>query len=181
MAVTIEAPPREVWPWLVQMGYDRAGWYSWDHLDNGGRHSADWIHPEWQLLEVSDWLTVWSPHGPADAWEVVALEPERFLGLYGGSDLRGRPFLRVEARPHIYIEGLWGFLLTELPGDRTRLVVSGYQSGRPRLLWALGDYFVYPPMHWTMQTRQFANIARRAERDRARRPFGRPRTRESAR
>jgi len=37
MAVTIEAPPGQVWPWLAQMGYDRAGWYSWDRLDNGGR------------------------------------------------------------------------------------------------------------------------------------------------
>jgi len=46
MAVTIEAPPASVWPWLVQMGYDRAGWYSWDRLDNGGRPSAREVHPE---------------------------------------------------------------------------------------------------------------------------------------
>ncbi|MGZ3519247.1 MAG: alpha/beta fold hydrolase, partial [Vulcanimicrobiaceae bacterium] len=37
MAVTIKAPPAKVWPWLVQMGYRRAGWYSWDYLDNFGR------------------------------------------------------------------------------------------------------------------------------------------------
>ena len=37
MAVTIEAPPDQVWPWLVQMGWDRGGWYSWDRLDNAGR------------------------------------------------------------------------------------------------------------------------------------------------
>ena len=36
MAVTIDAPPSRVWPWLVQMGWDRAGWYSWDRLDNDG-------------------------------------------------------------------------------------------------------------------------------------------------
>ena len=36
MAATIDAPPSRVWPWLVQMGCDRAGWYSWDRLDNGG-------------------------------------------------------------------------------------------------------------------------------------------------
>jgi hypothetical protein len=39
-AVTIDAPPSAVWPWLVQMGVDRAGWYSWDRLDNFGRHSS---------------------------------------------------------------------------------------------------------------------------------------------
>ena len=90
MAVTIEAPPAEVWPWLVQMGWDRAGWYSWDRLDNGGRRSAHELHPEWQRLSVGDRLTAWSPAGPVDAWEVAALEPERFLGLHGLSDLRGR-------------------------------------------------------------------------------------------
>ncbi len=40
MAVTIDAPPDQVWPWLVQMGGDRGGWNSWDGLDNGGRPSA---------------------------------------------------------------------------------------------------------------------------------------------
>ena len=40
MAVTIDAPPDQVWPWLVQMGGDRGGWYFWDRLDNGGRPSA---------------------------------------------------------------------------------------------------------------------------------------------
>src|SRR5438477_13013046 len=48
MAVTIDAPPSRVWPWLVQMGVDRGGWYSWDRLDNFGRQSTDRIHPEWQ-------------------------------------------------------------------------------------------------------------------------------------
>lgn len=52
MATTIDAPPAEVWRWLVQMGCDRAGWYSWDRLDNGGVASADRIHPEWQEIAV---------------------------------------------------------------------------------------------------------------------------------
>jgi proline iminopeptidase len=54
MAVTIEASPEQVWPWLVQMGWDRAGWYSWDRLDNAGRPSATRVHPEWQDVEVGD-------------------------------------------------------------------------------------------------------------------------------
>jgi proline iminopeptidase len=53
MAVTIDAPPARVWPWLVQMGCDRAGWYSWDRLDNAGRPSAEHIIPEWQTLAPS--------------------------------------------------------------------------------------------------------------------------------
>ena len=166
MAVTIEAPPGRVWPWLVQMGYDRAGWYSWDRVDNGGRPSADRIHPEWQDIKLGDRLTAWSPGGPVSAWAVAALEPEHFLGLRGLSDVRGRQLDPAQPRPSVYFDGLWGFLLEGLPGGRTRLVVSGYQSTRPRWLQALVDFFVYPPVHWTLQTRQFANIKRLAERDR---------------
>jgi F420H(2)-dependent quinone reductase len=165
MAVTIEAPPERVWPWLAQMGYDRAGWYSWDGLDNGGRPSADRIHPEWQEIKLGDRVVAWSPGGPVNAWEVAALEPGHFLGLRGLTDLRGRQLDSARPRPHAYTEGLWGFLLERLPGDRTRLIVSGYQSTRPRWLQAVFDFLIYPPVHWTMQTRQLANLRRLAERE----------------
>ncbi len=54
MATTIAAPPERVWPWLVQMGCDRAGFYSFDRLDNGCRPSADRVHPQWQNLREGD-------------------------------------------------------------------------------------------------------------------------------
>ena len=163
MAITIEAPPARVWPWLVQMGWERAGWYSWDGMDNGGRPSADEVHPEWQDLKVGDVLRAWSPDGPVDAWRVVACEPQRFLGLRGLSDLRARPLDPADERPPAYMDGLWGFLLVELPNDGTRLVVSGYQSIRPRWVERLVNYWLYPPAHWMMQRRQLANLKRNAE------------------
>jgi hypothetical protein len=49
-AVTISAPADRVWPWLAQLGYGKAGWYSYDWLDNDGRHSAGQIEPQWQQL-----------------------------------------------------------------------------------------------------------------------------------
>jgi proline iminopeptidase len=163
MAVTIEAPPARVWPWLVQMGCDRAGWYSWDRLDNGGVPSAEQIHAQWQNLAVGDRLSS-TPSG--SAWfEVAALEPQRFLGLRAAIDLRaGRPFDTAGARPRFYIDALWAFQLKELPGGRTRLVVSGYASARPRFLQDIADLLFWEPAHWIMQTRQFANLKRRAER-----------------
>jgi hypothetical protein len=45
-AITIAAPPEQVWPWLVQLGYGRAGWYSYDWIDNDNRPSADRILPD---------------------------------------------------------------------------------------------------------------------------------------
>lgn len=90
MAVTINAPRSRVWPWLVQMGTDRGGWYSWDRLDNFGRRSAETINPGWQEIAAGDHLSA-KPDG-SQWWEVAALKPERFLGLRMSLDLRGRPF-----------------------------------------------------------------------------------------
>jgi proline iminopeptidase len=96
---------------------------------------------------------------------VAALEPGHFLGLRGLSDLRGRRLGPTEPSRRVYSDGPWSFLLEGLPGDRTRLVVSGYQSIRPRWPQAVVDFFVYPPVHWARQKRQFANVKRLAERD----------------
>jgi hypothetical protein len=61
-AITIDAPPEEIWPWLVQAGVTRAGWYSYDILDNLGRTSARHVIPELQHLAVGDVVPM-SPDG----------------------------------------------------------------------------------------------------------------------
>ncbi len=94
MAATIDAPPSRVWPWLVQMGTDRGGWYSWDLLDNFGRRSTDRIHQE---IDLGDRFTG-KPDG-SECWQVAALEPERFLALRMSLDLRGRQFDPAGRRP----------------------------------------------------------------------------------
>jgi len=165
MAVTIDAPPDQVWPWLVQLGGDRGGWYSWDHLDNAGRPSARAVRPDWQNLAVGDHVKYWTRrHGPVDAWAVAALQPNRFLGLRALSDLRGRPLDPEQPRPRAYTEGLWGFLLNELPGGRTRLVISGYQAMRPRWFGRFVFYWVFPPVVWIFQARMLTVLKRNIER-----------------
>lgn len=62
-AITIDAPPGEVWPWLVQVGYPRGGFYSNDLLDNLGHPSARTIIPELQHLRVGQWVPM-SPSTP---------------------------------------------------------------------------------------------------------------------
>lgn len=161
MAVTVDAPPSRVWPWLAQMGLDRGGWYSWDRLDNWGRHSAGRLHPEWQDIAVGHRMNA-MPDG-SEWWEVAAMEPERFLCLRMSLDLRGRPFDPKGPRPRFYTDSTWGFLLGKLPDDRTRLVVSGYWSFQPGWLQPLLNILILEPSHWVMQTRQFANLKRRVE------------------
>lgn len=162
MAVTIAAPPSAVWPWLAQMGVDRAVWYTWDYWRPIGRRSAERIHPEWQDISVGYHM----PSVPDGSvwWEVAALEPEHFLGLRMSVDLRGRPFDPNKPRPRFYTDSLWAFLLKPLPGERTRLVVSGYWAFGPKWLQGIVGFLFIEPSSWVMQTRQFAGLKRRAER-----------------
>lgn len=97
-ALTIEAPPEAVWPWLVQMGYRRGGWYSYDLLDNLGVPSARRIIPELQNLKVGDKLA------PVEGGFIVAaLEPARSMVLISRDD-KGRVTMS------------WTFLLEPLEG-----------------------------------------------------------------
>jgi hypothetical protein len=75
--IDIEAPPDRVWPWLVQMGYGRAGWYSYDALDNK-QPSATTIEDAWQSLAVGDIM----PTHPGGGFEVKVVEPGHALVLY---------------------------------------------------------------------------------------------------
>ena len=79
-AVTVAAPPENIYPWLVQMGLGRAGWYSYDVLDNLARPSATEILPQHQHIEVGDVVPM-SPDG-LQGMRVLAFEPGRWL-LWG--------------------------------------------------------------------------------------------------
>jgi len=162
VAVTIDAPPSAVWPWLAQMGVDRAIWYTWDYWRPWGLRSADRIHPEWQNISVG-YRMLATPKGNS-WWEVAALEPERFLGLRMTVDLLGRRFDPTKPWPRFHSDSLWAFLLKELPENRTRLVMSGYWAFRPNWLQGTVGFLFLEPSTWIMQTRQFAGIKRRAER-----------------
>jgi hypothetical protein len=76
-SIDIAAPPEAVWPWLVQMGYGRAGWYSYDQLDMN-HASADRVLPEFQTLTVGGVL----PTDPGGGFEVKVLDPNHALVAY---------------------------------------------------------------------------------------------------
>jgi hypothetical protein len=75
--VTIAASPQAIWPWLLQMGGQRACFYSIDILDNGGVRSARELHPELQQISVGDVIAA-TPRG-GDGFEVLVIEPDRAL------------------------------------------------------------------------------------------------------
>jgi hypothetical protein len=88
-AITIEGTPEQIWPWLLQMGYGRAGFYAYDIFENIGSprgiRSADYIIPEFQQFKVGDGM----PISPAGGLTFYAIEPNEYLiwrgdGNYGG-------------------------------------------------------------------------------------------------
>jgi hypothetical protein len=165
MGTTLPARPEKVWPWLVQMGGGRGGWYSWDWVDNKGEPSADRIVPEWQDLEVGQHIQR-PPKSPTNWWTVVILEPNRTLVLQSSYDLFGQSFdPRTGPVPWASTEGTWGFYLNEAPKGRTRLVVRTRSRSRPPLLTRPLGLLVGEPVHFIMQTRQFHNLRTRTAAD----------------
>src|ERR1700730_4293042 len=82
-AVTVRARAADVWPWIAQLGQGRAGFYSYDFLENligCDIHSADRIVPEWQSVEIGAKVKL----APEVALTVALVEPERALVLRGG-------------------------------------------------------------------------------------------------
>jgi len=74
-AITIYAPAERIWPWLVQIGYRRAGWYGYDWIDNDGVPSSERILPQWQALKSGDALPIWR----GIDFRVAQAEPNRSL------------------------------------------------------------------------------------------------------
>src|SRR5919201_6031965 len=71
-AITIQAPPERVWPWIVQMGYRRAGFYTYALLDNAGYESAARVVPEYQDPKVGDWMPMSKTVNETTAFRVKA-------------------------------------------------------------------------------------------------------------
>jgi proline iminopeptidase len=159
--ITIAAPPSAVWPWLVQMGCDRAGWYSWDRLDNAGRPSADRILPELQGTTVGDVLP--AEPGRREAFVVLELEAPQHMILGAYLCLPGNTRLGWnDPPPRRFIRASWAFVLEPLEGG-TRLLVRGRGINRPWWLSLLLAAF-FGPAHIIMQRKQLLNLKARSER-----------------
>jgi hypothetical protein len=162
MATFLPATPERVWRWLVQMGGGRAGWYSWDWLDNNGRRSANRIVPEWQSLKQGQHLArVSAPGNKGPSWFTVeVLEANRTLVLHSTYGMfSGLSFDPSSGPvPWAYVDGSWGFYLRATPSGGTRLVVRSRSQSAPRSVARPLGLLLGEPLHFLMQTRQFHNL-----------------------
>lgn len=154
-AVTINAPPEKVWQWLVQIGQDRGGFYSYDWVENlfGLQiRNTDKIKPEWQQLKIGDFVR--SAHkgwlgGKFDdkaGWFVVRLEPHRFL------------VLRDEIE-----QGSWAFVLKPVGKTGTRLIIRARGDEAANFKRKLLHYALFEPAHFIMERKMLLTLKQRAE------------------
>jgi hypothetical protein len=125
-AVTVAAPPSMIWPWIVQIGFGRAGWYTYDLLDNFGRPSATRIIPELQHLQAGDVVPFYRGIGAPEGvgLTVKALQSEQWV-LWWDDKTR---------------DTTWAWALYRVDEQRTRLITRvrmRYRWTRPSILFSL--------------------------------------------
>jgi hypothetical protein len=148
-AVTIKAPAQAIWPWLVQMGQDRAGFYTHNWVERvlqSGIPDTSVIRPEWQHLEVGDLMrTNRDIGGKPMGWPVAAIEPGRAL------------VVTSKSMP----AGSYAFVIEATGAGTSRLIV------RDRARWKWSEWpfaaLVYEPLHAYMETGLISGVRRRAE------------------
>jgi hypothetical protein len=136
-AVTIDAPVKDVWPWLAQIGQDRGGFYSYEWLENlaGCRmRNADRVHPEWQHRELGDIVRM--------HWAF------------------GMPVARFEPNRALVLEGWGAFVLEPLDQRHTRLIARGHRKPGLAGLW---DLLLIELPHFLMERKMLLGIKTRAE------------------
>lgn len=154
--VTIAAPPEAIWPWLLQMGLGRAGFYAIDALDNGGHRSAREVHPELQDVRVGDVIPAAED---GSGFEVLRLERDKVLvlgGLWGPE--RQQPF--GAPRGATYWHVTWAFVLEPLDPGHTRLHVRARAAFSIDAKWHAAWI---RPVHALMESAQLEHLAARVE------------------
>lgn len=151
-AITIHAPINQVWPWLVQPGQGRGGFYSYDWLENIFQmdiHNADRILPEYQDLAEGDLIPFWQGTGVT----VRQVLPPRLLVLAGSFDPRNAE-----------TGGTWTFILKEIDDQKCRLIVrTRVAEFAPRWLSQFFSFKILEPAHFMMERGMLLGIKRRAE------------------
>jgi hypothetical protein len=154
-AITIAAPPPVVWKWLVQIGQDRGGFYSYDKLENMFDlriHNTEEIKPEWQTLKVGDFVRsahenwLGGNYKEKTGWFVVRMKETSAL------------VLRDEVE-----RGSWAFILRPADGAQTRLIIRARGSKPASLPLKLFHYGFFEPAHFIMERKMLLTLKKRAE------------------
>jgi hypothetical protein len=163
-AISVNAPAECVWPWLVQLGQNRGGFYTYDALENLFRldiHSADRIHEEWQDLEAGRDHVSLDPEGTMKMTIAVLEPPRAFVIRTGapGEEPQGPgDFFKGE------IAASWAFVLEPATERTCRLLIRWRADWRETIPSAVARAFLLEPVHFVMEEGMLRGIRDRAER-----------------
>jgi hypothetical protein len=162
-AITIFAPVEQVWPWIVQMGTGRAGFYSYDNIENAmglDIHSATEIHPELQNLKAGDVF----PLGPNNFGPKVAiLEPNRVMVLHGDTRSDQDSPAIPGMKPGDFLAVLWTFYLEPVDAQTTRLIERFRMDYAPSTQNNVIYRAFMEPGSFIMERKMLLGIKQRAE------------------
>ena len=159
-ATTIDAPPRAVWPWLIQMGWHQGGWYTARWVDRilfpANWPAATQILPDLQDRTIGDFV----PDGPPESecgFIIESLETNRSLVLHSTTHLPKSWRKNYGAR----LNWTWSFLIDDLGGERSRLIFRCRGNAAP--WWLLVIYrLAIIPADFIMSRQMLNGLARRA-------------------
>jgi hypothetical protein len=163
-AITIDAPPLDVWPWLVQMGQNRGGFYSYAWLENLAGceiHNAERIIDEWQTIRAGDVLWL---HPRENPLPIISVEKNRSLVVGGAVPDEGS-----DGSTAVY-GGTWSFFLEPLDERKTRLIIRIRWRRKPGVKSWLYDYLLLEPAHFVMERKLMLGVKSRAEAQAHQRP-----------
>ena len=161
-AITINAPPQRVWPWIMQIGQDRGGFYSYAFLENligCEMPTVDQIVPEWKNRAAGEtiWFTTPKHYGGEGRMVAAVVDPERALVMVTPADWE-----RMQARKHGE-QITWAFVLNPAGLNSTRLVVRSRGDARPSLWKRAVNFAFWEPAHFVMERKMLLTIKKLAE------------------
>lgn len=150
-AVTIDAPPQDVWPWLVQIGHDRAGFYDEGWLErafSSDARRAYEVRPEWQSRQIGE--------------IVPASQPGSFGSLFGGSS--GWRITALEPEYTLVLENWGAFVLLPTEDGKTRFIIRSRIGSRDIPVWTSAlNFLTFQMPHFVKKRRMMLTIKSLAE------------------
>ena len=161
-AITIHATPQQIWPWLMQIGQDRSGFYSYTILENlfgSGMPKVERLVREWKPRVPGE--TVWfaNPKRFDGQGRMIAavVEPDRAFSMVSANDWQS---LQVGGRAH---EGIWTFTLEPIGNGETRLIARLRGGSPPKLTSRIVGRLFWEPAHFLMEQKMLRTIRDLAE------------------
>jgi hypothetical protein len=163
-AILIHSTPKDIWPWIIQIGYQRGGFYSYDWLERKaglkGLSSTDQVVPAWQKILPGDTVSI----SPVTPLKVVAFEPERAFVLHTVMNPFTARIVDQRLQPGTpTIDWTWAFILEPVGPDATRLLIRVRANIQPQHLGRILSWLALEPVHFLMENKMLQGIQRRAE------------------